>query len=43
MMEFPDLYGKDLICTQDWSKNELDLVLDLAIKMKRERFSPILR
>jgi N-acetylornithine carbamoyltransferase len=40
MMEFPDLYGKDLICTQDWSKNELDLVLDLAIKMKRERFSP---
>lgn len=39
-MEFPDLYGKDLICTQDWSKNELDLVLDLAFKMKRERFSP---
>ena len=39
-MELSDLYGKDLICTQDWEKNELDLVLDLAFKLKRERFSP---
>lgn len=35
-----DLYGKDLICTQDWEVDELEAVLDLAAKMKRERFSP---
>ncbi|QLH41725.1 MAG: ornithine carbamoyltransferase [Coxiellaceae bacterium] len=34
------LYGKDLICTQDWSKEELVKVLDLALEMKRERFNP---
>ncbi|MFX0171800.1 MAG: ornithine carbamoyltransferase [Candidatus Hodarchaeota archaeon] len=39
-MNSSDLFGKDLICTQDWEKNELDIVLDLAFKMKRERFSP---
>jgi N-acetylornithine carbamoyltransferase len=39
-MTSSDLFGKDLICTQDWEKNELDIVLDLAFKMKRERFSP---
>jgi len=35
-----DLYGKDLICTQDWSVEELEAVLKLAAKMKQERFSP---
>ncbi|MBS1251679.1 MAG: N-acetylornithine carbamoyltransferase [Anaerolineales bacterium] len=34
-----DLYGKDLICTQDWEVDELEAVLDLAAKMKRDRFS----
>ena len=38
-MEQSDLFGKDLICTQDWTKHELDLVLDLAGRMKRERYS----
>ncbi|MHA2156209.1 MAG: ornithine carbamoyltransferase, partial [Candidatus Hodarchaeales archaeon] len=38
-IEQSDLYGKHLICTQDWTKHELDLVLDLAGRMKRERFS----
>ncbi len=38
-MEFCDLYGRDLICTQDWTKSELDLVIDLAGRMKRNRFS----
>ncbi|MFX0051425.1 MAG: ornithine carbamoyltransferase, partial [Candidatus Hermodarchaeota archaeon] len=39
-MSSSDLFGKDLICTQDWEKNELDIVLELAFKMKNERFSP---
>jgi ornithine carbamoyltransferase len=34
-----DLYGRDLITTQEWSKPELDEALDLAAKMKRDRFS----
>ncbi|MBC7233168.1 MAG: ornithine carbamoyltransferase [Chloroflexi bacterium] len=34
-----DLYGKDLLTTQEWSKAELEIVLDLAAKMKRDRFS----
>jgi N-acetylornithine carbamoyltransferase len=38
-IEQSDLYGKHLICTQDWTKHELDLVLDLAGRMKRERYS----
>jgi ornithine carbamoyltransferase len=33
------LYGKDLICTQDWRVEELEQVLDLARKMKAHRFS----
>jgi ornithine carbamoyltransferase len=35
-----DLYSKDLICTQDWGVEELKTVLDLAAKLKRDRFSP---
>ncbi|MBN1954075.1 MAG: ornithine carbamoyltransferase [Anaerolineae bacterium] len=34
-----DLYGRDLICTQDWSFSELVAALDLAARMKRDRFS----
>jgi len=34
-----DLFGKDFICTQDWQLDELMAVLDLAAKMKRDRFS----
>ena len=34
-----DLYGRHLITTQEWSKAELEAVLDLAAKMKRDRFS----
>jgi ornithine carbamoyltransferase len=35
-----DLYGKDLITTQEWSKEELCAALELAFRMKRDRFSP---
>ena len=35
-----DLYGKDLICTQDWAKEALMATLELAAQMKRDRFSP---
>ena len=35
-----DLYGRDLITTQEWKKSELEAALDLAARMKRERFSP---
>ncbi|MGD8398587.1 MAG: ornithine carbamoyltransferase, partial [Anaerolineae bacterium] len=35
-----DLYGKDFIVTQEWAKSELDALVDLAAKMKRDRFSP---
>ncbi len=34
-----DLYGRDFICTQDWARDELMAALDLAAKMKRDRFS----
>ena len=34
------LYGKDLICTQDWMEEELMAALELAAQMKRDRFSP---
>ena len=34
-----DLFGRDFICTQDWSVQELTAALELAAKMKRERFS----
>jgi len=33
------LQGKDFICTQDWSLEELKTALDLAAEMKRDRFS----
>ncbi len=32
-----DLRGRDLITTQDWSKEEIETVLDVAFKLKRER------
>jgi ornithine carbamoyltransferase len=35
-----DLYGRDLITTQDWEQWELEDALDLAARMKRDRFSP---
>jgi N-acetylornithine carbamoyltransferase len=35
-----DLYGRDFIVSQDWSLGELEELLDLAAKMKRDRFSP---
>ena len=35
-----DLSGKDLICTQDWAVEEVEAVLELAGRMKRDRFSP---
>ena len=34
-----DLYGKDFIVSQEWTLNELQALLDLAAKMKRERYS----
>jgi ornithine carbamoyltransferase len=34
-----NLKGRDLLCTQDWSVDELEAVLDLAVRMKAERFS----
>ncbi|MGD1993880.1 MAG: ornithine carbamoyltransferase, partial [Anaerolineae bacterium] len=34
-----DLYGRDFICTQDWTFDELMVALELAAKMKRDRFS----
>jgi ornithine carbamoyltransferase len=35
-----DLYGRDFIVTQEWSLDGLNALLDLAAKMKRDRFSP---
>jgi ornithine carbamoyltransferase len=35
-----DLYGKDFICTQEWRIDELEAVLELANRMKRDRYSP---
>ncbi len=34
----PDLYGKSLITTQDWEKEWLNEVLDLAKEMKKHRY-----
>ena len=34
-----NLKGRDLICTQDWSIEELEATLDLAVKMKADRYS----
>ena len=35
-----DLFGKDFVCTQEWPLDELEAVLELAARMKRERYSP---
>ncbi|MGY5874723.1 MAG: ornithine carbamoyltransferase [Candidatus Thorarchaeota archaeon] len=32
------LYGRDLLCTQDWSVEELERALDLAFEMKEKRY-----
>ena len=34
-----DLHGKDFICTQHWTKEELTAALNLAAEMKRDRFN----
>ncbi len=34
-----NLKGRDLICTQDWSVEELEATLELGANMKRERYS----
>lgn len=34
-----NLKGRDLLCTQDWSVDELEAVLGLAVEMKRNRYS----
>lgn len=34
------LYGKNLICTQDWTVDELMILLNTAIEMKADRFNP---
>ncbi|MCB0166953.1 MAG: ornithine carbamoyltransferase, partial [Anaerolineae bacterium] len=31
------LRGKDMITTQEWTKDEIDTVLDLALDLKRSR------
>jgi ornithine carbamoyltransferase len=35
-----DLFGRDLIVTQEWTLDELRKTLELAAEMKRERFHP---
>jgi ornithine carbamoyltransferase len=35
-----NLFGKHLLCTQDWSVEELEAVLGLADEMKKDRYSP---
>src|SRR5687768_18192219 len=32
-----DLRGRDLITTQEWTKEEIDTVLDVALDLKRKR------
>jgi ornithine carbamoyltransferase len=34
-----NLLGRDLLCTQEWTREELLSTLELAAKMKRDRFS----
>jgi N-acetylornithine carbamoyltransferase len=34
-----NLRGRDLLCTQDWSVDELEAVLGLAVEMKENRYS----
>ena len=31
------LRGRDLISLQEWTKEEIDTVLDVAVQLKRER------
>ena len=40
-----ELFGKDLICSQEWSREELIRVLELAEEMKEKRFDcrPLLK
>jgi ornithine carbamoyltransferase len=38
-MSYSELFGKDLIETQEWSREELDLVLALAKDLKRKKYS----
>ncbi len=40
-----ELFGKDLICSQEWSQDELIKVLELAEEMKQNRFNyrPLLK
>ncbi|MFQ5833351.1 MAG: ornithine carbamoyltransferase [Candidatus Thorarchaeota archaeon] len=33
-----DLYGRDLLCTQDWSVEEIEKTLELAFEMKDRRY-----
>ncbi|MHA2264690.1 MAG: ornithine carbamoyltransferase [Candidatus Thorarchaeota archaeon] len=33
-----DLFGRDLLCTQDWTIEELEKTLDLAFEMKERRY-----
>ncbi len=33
-----NLKGRDLLCTQDWSVDELEAVLELAVEMKQDRY-----
>jgi N-acetylornithine carbamoyltransferase len=35
-----NLFGKDLICTQEWEQEDLKRVLELAEEMQQKRFSP---
>ena len=35
-----NLFGKDLITTQEWEKDELTAILELAEDMQKDRFSP---
>ena len=32
------LYGRDLLCTQDWSIDELEKALDLSFEFKANRY-----
>jgi ornithine carbamoyltransferase len=34
------LYGRHLLCSQDWSKQELTTVLQLAVQMKQKPYDP---
>lgn len=38
-----DLYGKDLITTQEWSKEEIDATIDLAMKLKKQYYEGSLK